>query len=167
VRTAAQRAYNVSHLDRMRSLGVEYFTVTDDGAPCPLCEPWQGQILSAEWSPVGVADATIADATAAGLFHPNCKHTLVAYFPGQTVLPEPHEWSADDQAKYVESQRQRALERDIRAAKREQAAAYTPEMRARADLSLRKAQAAMRQFIADTGRVRNSRREQLNLGNKP
>jgi hypothetical protein len=161
VRTAAQRAYNVSHLDRMQALGIELFTVTEDGHPCPLCEPWQGQVLSVE--PDSRADATIADATAAGLFHPRCRHTLVGYFPGVTVLPEPHVWDADDEAAYRESQLQRSLERDIRSAKRELAAAFTPDMRSRAQFALRSARKNMRDFIDRTGRVRIPRREQLTL----
>jgi hypothetical protein len=164
VRTAAQRAFNVSHLDRMRSLGIELFTVTDDGNPCPLCAPWQGKILSVDYDPR--ADATIADATAAGLFHNNCKHELVAFFPGVTQIPAPHEWNAADQHAYDESQRQRKLERDIRAAKRELAGAYTPEQKALAQQSLRQAFAIMRAFIDSSGRVRNTRREQLDLGAK-
>ena len=163
-RTAAERAFNVSHLDRMQSLGIDLFTVDDDGHPCPLCAPWQGKMLSP--TPDSRADATIDEATGAGLFHPRCRHTLVAFIPGVTELPAPHEWNADDQRKYVESQTQRRLERDIRAAKREQAAAFTPEMRSQAQFALRRAQARMRDFIAQTGRVRNSRREQINLGAK-
>ncbi|KJL37057.1 Phage minor capsid protein 2 [Microbacterium ginsengisoli] len=73
VRTAATRAYNASHLARMQALGVEYFTVDDTGHPCPLCFPWQGRVLT--FAPVPFpalpVDATIAEATAAGLFHPN------------------------------------------------------------------------------------------------
>jgi hypothetical protein len=89
---------------------------------------------------------------------------LVAYFPGVTQIPAPHEWSAEDQTRYENTQRQRALERDIRAAKLEQAGAYDPEMRAAADRKVRAAQAAMRDFLGMTGLNRNSRREQLNLG---
>jgi hypothetical protein len=164
VRTSSQRAYNVSHLARMQSLGIDLFTVTDDGHPCPLCAPWQGKILSAE--PDSRADATIADATGAGLFHPNCKHTLVAYFPGVTDIPTPHEWSAEDQTRYDNTQKQRALERDIRAAKLQLAGAYDPEMRHQAEQKVRLAQQRMRDFIGLTGLNRNTRREQLNLGLK-
>jgi hypothetical protein len=164
VRTSSQRAYNASHLARMQSLGIDLFTVTDDGHPCPLCAPWQGKILSAE--PDSRADATIADATGAGLFHPNCKHTLVAYFPGVTDIPTPHEWSAEDQTRYDNTQKQRALERDIRAAKLLLAGAYDPEMRYQAEQKVRLAQQRMRDFIGLTGLNRNSRREQLNLGLK-
>jgi hypothetical protein len=161
-RTAVERAFNVSHLDRLQSLSLDLFTVTDDGHPCPLCLPWQGKLLSV--GPDSRADATIADATAAGLFHPRCRHTLVGYIPGVTDIPAPREWSVDDQRLYDESQRQRKLERDIRAAKRELAAAFTPAMRSQAQFDVRRAQARMREFIDQTGRVRNTRREQLNLG---
>jgi hypothetical protein len=163
-RTAVERAFNVSHLDRMQSLGFELFSVPDDGHPCPLCLPWQGKVLSV--TPDSRADATIAEATAEGLFHPRCRHVLVGYLPGVTDMPAPHVWSGADQAKYVESQRQRKLERDIRAAKRELAAAFTPEMRSQAQFNVRRAQARMRDFIDQTGRVRNTRREQVNLGAK-
>ena len=162
VRTAAQRAFNVSHLDRMMSLGIELFTVTDDGHPCPLCAPWEGQILSAV--PDVRASATIADATAAGLFHPRCRHTLVAFTPGVSPVPVPHVWTEADQQRYDDTQHQRAIERSIRAAKREQAAAYTPAMRSRAAQDVRVAQKAMRDFLDRTGMVRRSSREQINHG---
>jgi hypothetical protein len=89
---------------------------------------------------------------------------LTAYLPGVTEVPPPRDWSDEDQARYALSQQQRRLERDIRAAKRELAAAFTPEMRSQAQFRLRRAQANMRAFIDETGRVRNTRREQLNLG---
>lgn len=163
-RTAVERAFNVSHLDRMQALGLDLFTVADDGHPCPLCQPWQGKVLSA--APDSRADATIAEATAEGLFHPRCRHTLVGFVPGVTEIPAPREWSTEDQHAYDESQTQRRLEREIRAAKREEAAAFTPQMRSQAQFNVRRAQARMREFIAQTGRVRNSRREALNLGAK-
>jgi len=162
VRTAAQRAFNVSHLDRMQSLGINYFVVSDDGHPCPLCLSWQNVVLTAG-IPDEIAQHTIAEATASGLFHPRCRHVLTAFIPGFTVVPPPHKWNADDQRKYDESQKQRALERAIRAAKRELDGAFTPEMKSSARFNVRRAQANMRDFIDQTGRVRVSRREQLTL----
>jgi len=164
VRTAAQRTFNVSHLDRMQALGIQYFYVTDDGHPCPLCLPWQNEVLTVG-IPDEVAAHTVEEATLAGLFHPNCRHTIVAFTPGVSKIPAPHVWGADDERRYVESQRQRALERAIRAAKRELDGAFTPDMRVVANRRVRVAQKNMRDFIDKTGRVRNTRREQLNLGN--
>lgn len=165
VRTAAQRAYNVAHLDRMQALGVQYVTIPSDGHPCPLCLPWENTVLSIgpNVDPTVHTDGTLEEAVAAGLEHPRCRHVPVAFFPGVTSVPAPHVWNADDQAKYDESQQQRALERAIRAAKRQLDGAFTPEMKAAAAKKVRIAQGHMRGFIDRTGRVRISRREQLHL----
>lgn len=161
VRTAVERAYNVAQLDRLRAVGFTYFVVSDDGHPCPLCQPWQGVVLT-DSVPDEYAHHTIAEATSAGLFHPRCRHVLDGWQPGTPVTP-PHEWGPEDQQRYDESQQHRALERRIRAAKREVAAAFTPQMETAAKQRLRAAQANMRDFINQTGRIRRSNREQLHL----
>lgn len=161
VRTAVERAYNVAQLDRLRAVWFTYFVVSDDGHPCPLCQPWQGVVLT-DGVPDEYAHHTIAEATSAGLFHPRCRHVLDGWQPGTPVTP-PHEWGPDDQRRYDESQQHRALERRIRAAKREVAAAFTPQMETAAKQRLRAAQASMRDFINQTGRIRRSNREQLHL----
>lgn len=165
VRTAAQRAYNDSHLARMQALGVEYFTVPDSGHPCPLCFPWQGRVLTAREipNPVIHVDGTIAEATAAGLFHPNCKHPLTAVFPGVTKLPAPREWTPEDQRLYDLSQKQRRLELGVRKAKRQLEYAASPEAAADARARVRRSQAKVREFVSATGFARQSRREQLDL----
>lgn len=165
VRSAAQRAYNVAHLDRMQALGVQYVTIPSDGHPCPLCLPWENTVLSIgpNLNPDVHTDGTLEEAIAAGLEHPRCRHVPGAFIPGVTVVPPAHVWNADDQRRYDESQQQRALERQIRAAKRLLDGAFTPEMKAAATRKVRQAQADMRQFIDRTGRVRISRREQLHL----
>lgn len=165
VRTASARAFNASHLARMQALGVEYFTVPFTAHTCPKCFPWQGKVLTAvpvENPAVPVA-GTIAEAVAAGLWHPNCKHPLTAFFPGHTVLPEPREWTAEDQRLYELSQRQRRLELEVRKAKRQLEYAITPEVRSDAARRVARAQANIRQFIKDTGFARQSRREQVDL----
>lgn len=161
VRTAVERAYNVARLDELTTAGFHYFIVSDDGHPCPLCQPWQGVIVT-DGVPDQYAHHTIAEATAAGLFHPRCRHVLSGWAPGFPA-PSPRPWGPEDQRRYDQSQQQRALERAIRAAKRELAAAYTPPMETAAKQALRAAQANMRAFIDQTGRVRLSRREQLHL----
>jgi hypothetical protein len=95
VRTASMRAYNASHLARMHALGIHYFTVSDDGHPCPLCFPWEGKVLTDGHvaDPEMPVDGTIGDATAAGLFHPNC-------FPGFVSVSAPSGVSAADSRWY-------------------------------------------------------------------
>lgn len=167
VRTATTRAFNDAHLQVMRAAGINYFTVSDDGHPCPLCFPWQGKVLSDGFDRDGrmIADATIAEATDAGLFHPNCKHILTAVIPGITVLPTPREWSEQDALAYKNTQKQRRLELNIRKAKKSLEYAIAPSAQQDARLDIRHAQANLRQFIDQTGFLRQSRREQVDLAN--
>lgn len=165
VRTAAQRAFNDSHLQRMQALGVEYFTVPVSPHTCPKCFPWQRKVLTATplENPVIPVAGTIADAVAAGLWHPNCRHPLTAVFPGVTELPEVGEWTAEDQRLYDLSQKQRRLELEVRKAKRAVEYAATPEAALDAQVRVRRAQARVREFVKATGFARQSRREQVNL----
>lgn len=165
VRTASMRAFNDSHLQTMRALGVRYFTVAPHKNPCPFCFPWVGKVLveTMPEHPAMHVDATIAEAVAAGLFHPQCRHVLVAVFPGVTVLPEQTPWTPELQAEYDATQRQRALEREIRKAKQAERDALTPAARAKARRDVRRWQAAIREHVAEHDAARDSRREQVNM----
>ncbi|QDZ15788.1 phage minor capsid protein [Humibacter ginsenosidimutans] len=168
VRTSSARAFNDSHLQVMRAVGIKYFSVPSDGHPCPLCFPWQHSILTDGLTPPepGVhVDGTIAEATAAGLFHPNCRHTLVPYFPGITKLPPRQPWTDEHAVAYKNTQRQRALERNIRQAKRQYEYAADADTRALAKTDIREAQRRLREFLAQTGLARQTRREQVDLAN--
>lgn len=179
-RTAAIRAYNESHQDRMTSLGVQYWTVAPTGFPCKLCLPWEGKVISRKGAgvytePDAVKDRTIAfrvagtieEARAAGLQHPNCKHTLVAFFPGVTqLLTRTPEEIAEATERFKETQKLRHLERLVRAAKTAESAALTDTDRQAAKRRARDVQARIRQFTNETGLMRRPRREQTSLGNK-
>jgi hypothetical protein len=170
VRTAAARAYRDSAMDRMTQLGTVFFTVSGTGRPCFLCAPWEGKVLASmgagtfqQDGHTVTVDATVEEATGAGLFHPNCKHTLVAYTPGTTVL-RPTVWTAQAEAAYQATQRLRALERAVRAAKAQHETALTPAAAADANRRARAAQAAIRDHITRHGLLRRRNREQPNLG---
>jgi len=179
-RTTVQRAYNAAHEARMTSVGIEFFTISHDGRPCPLCKPWEGAILSTgptglvstshalTGRPTGVRVAgTIEQARAAGLQHPNCKHILLPYFPGVTRTGGTSGWSTADEQRYRATQQLRRMERELRAAKRQQAAALDDLARQRAARRIRAYQARIREHTGRHGLVRRRRREQLDLGNKP
>lgn len=172
VRTATQRAYNASHRERLTLAGITYFTPSNTGRPCRLCAPWEGKVLADVGASQVTEDghtfdvtATIEQAMTAGLFHPNCEHTLTAYLPGVTML-RTTEWTDRDEQRYRSTQHLRALEREVRRHKQAQAAALTDMERVRASRRVRAAQANIRDFTAANGLNRRSRREQLNLGNK-
>jgi hypothetical protein len=179
-RTAVQRAYNTAHQDRMTSAGIHYFTVAPHAHPCPLCEPWEGAVLSDVHAagetttlsavkdvPVTFTIAgTVDEARAAGLFHPNCSHTLVAFLPGVTKPIARPSWTKADQAAYDAAQHLRALERQVRAYKLQAEGALTPLEQRRAMAKARAVQARIREHVEAHGLVRRRRREQLNLGHQ-
>ena len=74
----------------------------------------------------------------------NCRHSLSAYLPGVTTRPPHH---ATPGTTYEDTQRQREIERHIRAWKRRQAAAMDEQQRRRAGAYVRKWQAAMREHV--------------------
>ncbi|MBB4915086.1 phage minor capsid protein [Streptosporangium saharense] len=102
MRTATARAAVDGHLATMRDAGLDLVIVSATPYNCPKCDPWEGKILTQNGGAgprlmehaikdglqveVDVA-ASVADARLAGLFHPNCKHSLSVYLPGVTKPP--------------------------------------------------------------------------------
>ena len=76
VRTNAMRVYNDSLADTIgRATGSDLVRVSSGGDPdCRLCFTWEGRILSLTGKTEGFP--SYEEARDAGLFHPNCVHTL-------------------------------------------------------------------------------------------
>lgn len=168
VRSVTARAAIEGHTDALAEIGVGLVIVSDAPLECPLCAQWEGEILTLSGPPgpqslraphaiqpeglfaptrtlvVHVAGSLI-EARAAGLFHPNCRHSLSAYLPGVTTRPPHH---ATPGTTYEDTQRQREIERHIRRWKRAQAAAMDEAARRRAGEFIRKWQAAQREHVA-------------------
>ncbi|MFT8442196.1 MAG: phage minor capsid protein [Bifidobacterium aquikefiri] len=161
VRTAAMRSLNEAHLQVMQAAGITLFQVPSHLHTCPLCFPWQGRILSVD--PDADADGTIDEARAAGLWHPNCEHSLTAWRSGDK-RPEPQEWSDRDQQLWESSQKQRELERHVREQKSVYAASHDPQLRKQARVKIRGYQKQLRDLTDTTGLLRRSHREQPDLG---
>jgi hypothetical protein len=164
VRTATIRALNEAHLQVMTAAGVTLFVVPTHVHTCPLCFIWQGKLLSLTPNPQ--ADATIDEARAHGLWHPNCEHSLTAYHKGDK-LPASREWSQDDERMWKASQQQRELERRIRAQKRVLAASPAPEMRAEARKKIRDYRKQLKALTESSGLLRRPHREQIDLSLRP
>ena len=168
VRSVTARAAIEGHIDALAEIDVGLVIVSDAPLECPLCERWEGEILTlsgqsgphtirAEHAiqPSGLFAPTrtvavhvagsLVEARAAGLFHPNCRHSLAAYLPGVTTRPPRH---ATPGTTYEDTQRQREIERHIRRWKRTQAAAMDEAARRRAGAFVRKWQAAQREHVA-------------------
>ena len=78
-RTQLVKAANEGMLNELSYNDYDLVQVTQHNGSCPLCQPWEGQILSITGKTSGFK--TIDDAEAEGLFHPNCAHRYVPYHP--------------------------------------------------------------------------------------
>ncbi|PNG17488.1 phage minor capsid protein [Streptomyces cahuitamycinicus] len=182
VRSVTARAAVEGHIDALAEIGVGLVIVSDAPLECELCAPWEGEVLTLSGPPgpqslrvdhavqperlfaptrtvvVHVAGSLI-EARAAGLFHPNCRHSLSAYLPGVTTRPPHHPTPGTT---YEDTQRQRAIERTIRAWKRRQVAAMDDAQRRRAGAYVRKWQKAAREHVAAHPDLRRKpQREQI------
>jgi len=92
-RTKLTQAHNTGTINRMTESGYDLVEVSEHAGSCPLCEPWQGQILSV----TGRTNAygTLDDAIGMGLFHPNCRHTVTPYH--EAYLDKATVWDSEAQ----------------------------------------------------------------------
>lgn len=105
---------------------------------------------------------TMEEARAAGLFHCNCRHGTHAYLPGIT---DPMVGTEDPKG-YEDAKKLRYLERKVREKKRMEAAAFTPEAKARAVKSLEDYRAKIRLHVDETGIRRQRWRESFGVSKK-
>lgn len=172
-RTAALRAWQDAAIGTMQSAGVNLVSVVSGNTACEKCGAWTGRILSTDGTPAGVVelphatddhtvrvriDATLDDARAAGLQHPNCRCALVAYLPGLSVAGAATSYDAEQEGHLV---RQRELERDVRRAKRKVAGNSDDSRHAELQSKVTDAQKAVRDHLDATGLHRQRYREQL------
>ena len=153
LRTASQRATFLGEGKKRDEWGIHTIFVSAHANTCPKCEPWQGKVLvddvfssgtAAEAAALGVP--LLSTAMKAGLLHPNCRHTLATYFPGVTILPKVP--NKDKALKtYEAEQKQRALERKIRKAKRKVAGACDNDNIRRAQAEVRELQRQIRAHL--------------------
>jgi hypothetical protein len=171
-RTTVAHAGIQAHLDRLRQAGAELVIVSDAREECARCRPWEGQVLAID-GPAGVRNVehaiedgvmlridvkgTVASATAAGLFHPNCRHRIAMYLPGVTKVPT----HTADPVGDKQRQTLRRLERELRALKLKEAAVIDPDAAQAIRRKIRAKQARIRAHIAASGAQRRTEREQI------
>ena len=71
-RTVCMEAHLQGTANRLVEQGHDLIKVSTHRGACPLCEPWQGKILSITGKTKGYP--TLEEAKAAKLFHPRCRH---------------------------------------------------------------------------------------------
>ncbi|MGW0933324.1 phage minor capsid protein [Streptomyces sp. NPDC002644] len=176
VRSVTARAAIEGHTDSLQAAGLDLVVVSAAPLECDRCKPWEGKVLSlsgpsgphtvevehatrdGEMVTVRVA-GTLEEARADHLFHPNCRHSTSAYLPGVTRRPKPEPTPGTT---YADTQRQRDIERTIRAWKRRETAALDEQARLRASRKVREWQARARANVAAHDDIkRKPAREQI------
>ena len=176
IRTTVHNTAIQATESRMKDYGTDVFQISSHAGARPLCYPYQGWFCS--WSntsgEIELGDGSIVQykplnetsyGQPAGIFGINCGHYPIPIIAGYTI---PHgadniQPEEENDKAYALSQEQRALERQVRAAKRVVEMGNTSD---EAKQAVKDAQAKMRQFIADTGRTRRYDRESLYGGKK-
>jgi hypothetical protein len=129
--------------------GRDLVIVPETPTTCPLCAPWMGKVLSV--SGFDPEHASVATARAAGLWHPNCQHEAVEWFPGYRRQPIPFMIQRSRAVLYEHAQRERQIERTIRQWQTRQAAGLDDIARAKASRKVRQWQAELRKHRAQYG----------------
>jgi hypothetical protein len=170
-RTIVNQELRQGHADRLLERGHNLVVVSSHSNPAPVCQPFEGQILSLDGETGTVIrpnatggkavkvkiKATMREATSAGFGHPNCGHAVTGYVPGASRTFE----TRPDPEGYAASQKQRAMERAVRDTKRQQAVAVTPQRKRELAARLKAQRAAIAAHTAQHDLKRRPNRERL------
>lgn len=181
LRTTSTRAALQGKSERWKAQGYDTVLVSAYGMCSKTCLPWQGRVYIndafMDWSGdtryedgvkygrsqyCGKWFPLLSSAIAEGLFHPNCRHSINLYIDGVTDLPEPMD-NTEIERRYKEEQHQRALEREVRKAKRKVEGLTYKENVKKAKGELRKVEKELQDYINKT----NKQEGELVLVRKP
>ena len=168
LRTTSTRAVLQGKSEKYKALGYDTVAVSSYGMCSPTCLPYQGRVYINDaftsWSGETQVRADgltygksnycgkwfplLSSAIAGGLFHPNCRHGISMWRDGDP-LPETLD-NSETERRYKLEQQQRALEREIRKAKRKAEGFTDSENIAMAKAQLKEKQKQLREFIEQT-----------------
>lgn len=159
LRTANTRANLLGQAKQRMALGIDTVRVSSYNACSETCLPWQGGIyiddVFAPFDGEIVGDkgkskngkwyTLLSVAVRAGLFHPNCRHSLTTYVEGAKESPKIDEEKAREN--YKLEQQQRALEKKLRYWKRRLEAESDPVLKEGLKNQVKKARNNLRNFV--------------------
>lgn len=166
LRTCNTRAMLMGEAKQRERLGIDTVLVSQYGACSDTCLPWQGKVYiddvfqpyyglrggSFGVSRNGRQYMLLSVAIEAGLFHPNCLHTITTWIEGVSTMPKPMDIKEIERVNKLEA-KQRRLEREVRQAKREAAGLTDPAAKQEANRRLGVRQSALRKFVAKNSDV--------------
>lgn len=176
VRTTMCNTGRAAVWETNEGFGNDLYIVSYHNGARPLCYDWQNKVISANNVSRDVADldGNVVHVYAqnettygepAGLFGINCKHYPTPFVPGVSAVRGQVQDKAENDKQYAESQKQRALERNLREQKRDlemMKAQNAPEDIIRAQREkVRAASKDIDDFCDETGRVRRRNRESV------
>lgn len=157
LRTSSQRAVFAGEGAKRNQIGIRTVVVSAHNNCSELCLPWQGKVyIDDVYSGGTAADGSyplLSTAMAGGLFHPNCRHNMTTFVPGQSRLPQPVD-NKEALANYKAEQKQRYMERQIRRYKRCEAGSVDPTNKAAAATKVKEWQGRMRDHLKANPQLR-------------
>ncbi len=161
LRTTSTRATLQGEAKRRTELGYDTVLVSQYSACSDTCLSWQGRVYIDDVFTVWEGEINgdrgksnycgkwftlLSVAIRAGLFHPNCRHTMSTWIDGVSSKPEPLDISKVRENAKLEA-KQRRLENKIRQAKRRVLGYSDPRNIKQAKSDLKEAQRELREFI--------------------
>ena len=104
-RTTAMQAHLEGTANRLAEQGHDLIEISSHVGACKLCLPWENKVLSLTGKTPGYP--TLEEAKAAGLFHPNCAHTVGLYIDLDKEIEETKtelNLSPDEEKAYIDVQ---------------------------------------------------------------
>lgn len=161
LRTTSQRAALQGKAKRFAELGYDTVMTSQYSMCSKTCEPYQGKVFIDDVFTVWHGEVNgdygksnycgkwfmlLSVAIRNGLFHPNCRHTLLNYEDGITNIPKPIDSERLQQRRKLE-QKQRQLENKIRKLKRLKEGTFEPATAKAYGKKLRETQHELKAFI--------------------
>lgn len=168
LRTSNTRAMLLGEAQKRERMGIDTVLVSQYGACSETCLPWQGlvyiddvwQPYSGEHTPGGSYGVSrngrsymlLSVAVKAGLFHPNCRHTVGTWIEGVSRRPKPMDKAKIEAASKLEA-RQRRMELKVREDKRLADGTQDPDKVKEYKAALHRDQKTLRDFVNEHGDV--------------
>lgn len=159
LRTANTRAALLGAAKQRMTLGIDTVRVSSYNLCSETCLPWQGKVYIDDVFAIFEGEISghkgksnngnwytlLSVAVRAGLFHPNCRHSLTTYTLDSRDAPKVDETKARENSKL--EKRQRAMERRVRYWKRRLEAESDPELKRGLKNQLDKARKTLNDFV--------------------
>lgn len=155
----SQEIMFIGEATKSEDLGIYTVYISQHASSCPLCTPWQGQVLIDDVYMDGKPDGKhelLSTAIKAGLFHYNCRHNRITYIEGIDIIPDSEKnalkglTKVQQHALYEAEQQMRYNERMIRQWKRAQQLAMSLPEQEKAAAKVREWQARQRDLVKRT-----------------